>query len=131
MSTQPPEGLRLLALVAAFFASVMMLVVAAAVSAGAGGTAGLLCVLAAVAAEALWHGRPWAFRASAALALGCFFGLMEVLTIVAPYDLTVAGSLLGLYVGGVVFTLFYIRRQLAALAQASQQTRVAVPGSTP
>ena len=33
------------------------------------GIAGVLAAMAAVAAEALWRGRPWAYRASAALAL--------------------------------------------------------------
>lgn len=130
MSARPPTGLRLLALGAAIFACTMVLGVLAAESTMMGGPAGLLGVLAAVAAEALWHGRPWAFRASVLLAMAYFVVVLASPALI-PAQALFAVAFLFLSGGFVIAALFYIRRQIAALAQASSQTPKAAPGRVP
>ena len=130
MSARPPEGLRLLGLAAAIFACLMVLGVVIPKWTVMGGVAGMMGVLALVAAEALWNGRPWAFRASVALAVGFYIALVVVLTIV-PHAAVGAGVAMGLSIGGLIPALLYIRRQVASLAQTSGQTRIAVPGRMP
>lgn len=74
--SRPPVGFRVLAVCAGVYG-----VSAAAVMLGAGnatgrGGPGLLAAVALVAAEALWSGRPWAFRASVALAAGFYLSVL-------------------------------------------------------
>jgi len=132
MSTQPPEGLRLLGLGSALIGCLMLYVTSAVDSSAMGGAAALMGLLALLAAEALWYARPWAFRTSVTLALGCFIGITAVLMkIITPHNLPVAGSVLGLSVGGMLVALLYIRRQVASLPTSSSQTPAAVPGRMP
>ena len=77
MSARTPRGFHVAAAFAAAFAALMALALAWMPTEGAPGWAtvaarascALLAALAGVAAEALWRPRPWAYRASAALAL--------------------------------------------------------------
>lgn len=130
MSAQPPEGLRLMGLGAAVLACVMLYVTSAVDAAAVGGAAGLVGMLAAVAAEALWNGRRWAFRASILLAIA-YFGVMLLSPVLIPGAAPIAAPVLVLTGGMVIAALFYIRRQIAALYPAPGPTRIAVPGRTP
>jgi len=69
MAKQRPVGLAILALCAFLFAALMALLLLDADGHARRGAVALLGALSLTAADALWHGRPWAFRASAALAL--------------------------------------------------------------
>lgn len=128
MSTQPPEGLRLLGLGAALFACLMLFL--AYDDTRVGGAAGLLATLGLVAAEALWNGRPWAYRASTLLAT-----LYFVVIIIGPIFLPNAPRI-GIIVpvvsaGAIIPALRYIRRQVSLLPLAPGPTRIAVPRRKP
>jgi len=75
MNHRTPLGFYLAGLCSAVFAAVMAWMLASSGTFGGAGSlqgraaAALLAVLAAVATEALWCARPWAYRASAALAV--------------------------------------------------------------
>jgi hypothetical protein len=129
VSTQPPDGLRILALCAVIFALVMLYVTSAGDTPGVGGVAGVLGTLALVAGEALWSGRAWAFRASALLAMAHFLVLLVSPWAIdnAPFGLIAAV----LSAVGVIPALIYIRRQMSLLSHAPRPTRVVVPGRVP
>ena len=84
MTPRTPTGFCLAGLCSAAFACVMAWIVASPAPFGVEGMVGvraaaaLLAVLAAVATEALWGARPWAYRASSTLA-GTWFAAVATL----------------------------------------------------
>jgi hypothetical protein len=128
VSTQPPEGLRLLGICAALFACVMLYLASG--HANVGGVAGLLGTLALVAAEALWNGRSWAYRASTLLAT-LYFVVIIIGPILLPNAPPIGLIVPVLSAGAIIPALRYIRRQVSLLTPASSRTPVAVPRRTP
>ena len=123
-------GLKILALCAAAFAALMALLLLDADSYAGRGAAALLGALSLTAADALWRARPWAFRASAALAATT---LATVTTAgVLSGDLAGAGASLLLAVVFLVPILAYVASVMVTLhPPAAAPARVPAPGRAP
>jgi hypothetical protein len=113
MAKQRRVGLKILALCAALFAALMALLLFVTDGYAGRGADALLGALSLTAADALWCARPWAFRASAALAI------TTLATVVAggivSGDLAGAGASLMLAVVFLVPTLAYVASVVATL----------------
>src|SRR4051794_38712122 len=121
MAKQRPVGLTLLALCAALFAALMALLLLDADGYARRGAVALLGALALAAADALWHARPWAFRASAALAAA--FASTILAAGATSGDLAGTGAWLLLIVVFLLPALVYVAGAMAARAPS--------PGRTP
>jgi len=113
-----PERFPFSGMFAAFFALLMTLVLVTLpaevpLSSVARGAAGVLAALSIVAAEALWRPRPWAYRASAALALANILSALVVCTLM----MGVNG--LGLACGYIFFSSVVVVPILAAVYQGT------------
>jgi len=130
MAKRRPVGLKILALCAALFAALMALLLLDADGYAGRGATALLGALSLTAADALWRARPWAFRASAALALAT---LATVLAGgVASGDLAGVGAWLLLSVVFLLPTLAYVASVMATLhPPAAAPARAPSPGRTP
>ncbi len=125
MNPRTPLGFYVAALCAAGFGVLMGGTVVALDGAAAGGAVGmvlgraaaaLLAALSAVAAEALWNARPWAWRASLVLALA----YAAAVTLFCAVGGGVAGGVAAFMIlvpsGGVLIPLLmYIRDRCAAM----------------
>jgi hypothetical protein len=130
MAKQRPVGLTLLALCAALFAALMALLLLDADGYARRGALALLGALSLTAADALWHARPWAFRASAALATA--FAATVLAAGATSGDLAGAGAWLLLIVVFLLPTLGYVASVMATLhPPAAPPTRVPSPGWVP
>jgi hypothetical protein len=130
MAKRRRVGLKMLALCAAAFAALMALLLLGADGYAGRGAAALLGALSLTAADALWRARPWAFRASAALAA------TTLATVVAggivSGDLAGAGASLMLAVVFLVPTLAYVANVVATLhPPAAAPARAPATGRAP
>jgi hypothetical protein len=123
-----PQGLQLLGICAALFAGAMAILLLEGGSAAYHAAAGLLGMLALVTADALWQARPWAFRASAALAVA-FVAVVAVGGYVV-HDVGGTFALLFLSIAVIGWALVYIHRQ-APLYRGPAAPAVPVPRGTP
>jgi hypothetical protein len=130
MAKQRHVGLTLLALCAALFAAFMALLLLDADGYARRGAVALLGALSLAAADALWHARPWAFRASAALAAA--FAATMLAAGAASGDLAGAGAWLLLVVVFLLPALAYVASVLATLhPPAVPPARAPSPGWVP
>jgi len=110
---RPPFGFYLAALCAVGFGARMVRALLEADAArGSRLCAALLAALSAVAAEALWRARPWAFRASVTLAFtAALLGAATVVAMRDPFIRAVAPALVGAGAIVVIPILMYLHHR--------------------
>jgi hypothetical protein len=123
MSSRTPAGFYFVSMCAAAFGGCMALVAALMENLGSPretllvrALAGLLACLSGVAAEALWNARPWAYRASLALAL-VYAAAVTLLTLAVEGvgGLMVAFWILFFSAWVVVPIMMYVRNRSSTL----------------
>jgi len=127
VSRRTPLGFYVASIVAATFCTCMVTAVLALDYEGGGGmdgelvtiaaraAAALLAVLSAVAAEALWRARPWAWRASRTLALAYAAAVLVPCLMAGMTGLLIGFGILACSAIVVVPLLMYIRDRSAQL----------------
>ena len=123
-------GLKFLALCASLFATYMALLLLVTDGYAGRGAAALLAALSLTAADALWRAKPWAFRASAALAIATLATVVGAG--IVSGELAGAGASVMLVVVFVVPTLAYVANVMATLhPPAAAPPRAPATGRAP
>ena len=122
-----PRGFRFLAVCAAGYGVIAGWVALTSPDVMPRGEQGLVAALGMVAAEALWNGRPWAFRANAALAAAFYLSFLREsipIGLVGVFELIVVA---GIFIGPMLFYVHSRTARLRAFAAPRRPVPIAVP----